>query len=125
MIPAFDSASLEDTLVSVLENRPADCEIIVVLAVPYTDPWSIGDEVRFVQAPAAATVVDCVNVGMASSFGEIAHVLRSGWRATDGWADAALAPPADAGVLGNAGTGTLPVPVTPCASSSRNQVRNP
>ena len=99
VIPAFDSASLEDTLVSVLENRPADCEIIVVLAVPYTDPWSIGDEVRFVQAPAAATVVDCVNVGMASSFGEIAHVLRSGWRATDGWADAALARFADPDVM--------------------------
>ena len=89
VIPAFDAASLEDTLVSVLENRPADCEIVVVLAVPYADPWSIGDEVRFVQAPAGASVVDCVNVGMASSGGEIVHVLRAGWRATDGWAEAA------------------------------------
>lgn len=90
VIPAFDAASLEDTLVSVLENRPADCEIIAVLTVAYADPWSIGDEVRFVQAPAGATVVDCVNVGMASSAAEIVHVLRAGWRATDGWADAAI-----------------------------------
>jgi hypothetical protein len=90
VIPAFDAATLEDTLVSVLENRPADCEIIAVLAVPYADPWSIGDEVQFVQAPASATVVDCVNVGMASSTGRIVHVLRAGWRATDGWAEAAL-----------------------------------
>lgn len=90
VIPAFDAAALEDTLVSVLENRPADSEVIVVLAVPYTDPWSIGDEVRFVQAPAAATMVDCVNVGVASGGAPIVHVLRSGWRATEGWAEAAL-----------------------------------
>jgi hypothetical protein len=99
VIPAFDAATLEDTLVSVLENRPEDCEIVAVLAVPYADPWSIGNEVRFVQAPAAATLVDCVNVGMASSAGRIVHVLRAGWRATDGWADAALERFADPDVI--------------------------
>jgi hypothetical protein len=91
VIPAADVAALEDTLVSVLENRPADCEIIAALAVPYADPWSIGDEVRFVPAPAGAGLIDCVNLGVASSAGEIVHVLAAGWRATEGWADAALA----------------------------------
>lgn len=114
VIPAFDAASLEDTLVSVLESRPADCEIIAVLAVPYADPWSIGDEVRFVQAPASATVVDCVNVGLASSMGEIVHVLRAGWRATDGWAEAALERFADPDV-------TAVVPLT-VAASDRGRV---
>lgn len=95
VIPAFDAATLEDTLVSVLERRPADCEIIAVLAMPYADPWSIGEEVRFVQAPAAATLVDCVNVGLASSSGGIVHVLRAGWQATEGWAEAAVARFAD------------------------------
>ena len=51
VIPAADTAALEETLVSVLENRPADCEIIAALAVPYADPWNIGEEVRFMQAP--------------------------------------------------------------------------
>jgi hypothetical protein len=114
VIPAFDSASLEETLVSVLENRPADCEIVAVLAMPYTDPWSIGDEVRFVQAPASATVVDCVNVGMATSSARIVHVLRAGWRATEGWADAALGRFADPLV-------TAVVPLT-VAASDRSRV---
>jgi len=91
VIPADDVAAFEDTLVSVLENRPADCEIVATLTVPYADPWNIGEEVRFVPAPAGASLVDCVNVGVASSGGRIVHVLAAGWRATEGWTDAALA----------------------------------
>lgn len=91
VIPAADVAALEDTLVSVLENRPADCEIVVALSVPYDDPWNISDEVRFVQAPGGTGLVGRVNVGVASSSGEIIHVLSAGCRATEGWANAALA----------------------------------
>jgi hypothetical protein len=91
VIPAADVAALEDTLVSVLENRPADCEIVAALAVPYADPWSIGEEVRFVPAPMGAGLIDCMNLGVASCTGEIVHVLAAGWRATEGWAEAALA----------------------------------
>lgn len=91
VIPAGDAAALEDTLVSVLERRPDDCEIIVALSVPYDDPWNISEEVRFVQAPAGTGLVGRVNVGIASSNGDIVHILAAGCRATDGWADAALA----------------------------------
>ena len=52
VIPMTTGAGdLEDTLVSVLENRPDESEIVVVLARPYADPWNLRDEVRFVQAP--------------------------------------------------------------------------
>ena len=91
VIPAADAAALEDTLVSVLENRPADSEIIAALAVPYGDPWNIADEVRFVQAPAGTGLAACANLGVAVSRGEVVHVLAAGWRATEGWADAAVA----------------------------------
>ncbi len=91
VIPAADAAALEDTLVSVLERRPADCEIIVALSVPYDDPWNIAEEVRFVQAPAGTGLVGRVNVGVASSCGDVVHILAAGSRATDGWADAAMA----------------------------------
>lgn len=91
VIPAADAASLEDTLVSVLERRPADCEIIVALSVPYDDPWNIAEEVRFVQAPAGTGLVGRVNVGVASSRGDVVHILAAGSRATDGWTDAAIA----------------------------------
>lgn len=84
-------AALEETLVSVLENRPDDCEIIVVLARSYADPWNIGDEVRFVQAPSGATLASCVNLGIAASEAPVIHVLTAGWRATPNWVDAPLA----------------------------------
>ena len=46
------STRLDDTLVSVLENRPANCEIIVVHTEPYDDPYDLAGEVRFLEARA-------------------------------------------------------------------------
>lgn len=86
VIPAF-----EETLVSVLENRPDDTEVIVVLGCEYSDPWNIRDEVEFLRAPEGSSLVACVNVGLGGCSGEVVHVLAPGWRATPDWADAALA----------------------------------
>ena len=69
VIPAADASALEDTLVSVLENRPADSEIIAALTVPYADPWNISEEVRFVQAPVGTSLAACANLGVALSKG--------------------------------------------------------
>jgi hypothetical protein len=82
-----DTAAMEETLVSVLEHRPDDCEIVVSLGCEYADPWNIREEVRFVQAPSGSTLVGCVNLGVAASEGEVVHVLAAGWRATEGWTD--------------------------------------
>jgi len=91
VIPApADTTAMEETLVSVLENRPDDCEIVVALGCEYADPWNIREEVRFVQAPAGSGLVSCVNLGVAASEGEIVHVLAAGWRATAGWTAAAV-----------------------------------
>lgn len=88
VIPASgDAATLEETLVSVLENRPADCEVIAAHACDYADPWGIGDEVRLLRAPRRTNVVGCTNLGIAAATGSVIHVLAAGWRATDGWTD--------------------------------------
>ena len=51
VIPVLgDPQQLDDTLLSVLENRPANCEILVVHNQPYHDPYNLSDEVRFVEA---------------------------------------------------------------------------
>ena len=42
---------LESTLVSVLENRPRDVEIIVVANFAYDDPYDLAGEVRIMAAP--------------------------------------------------------------------------
>jgi hypothetical protein len=81
---------LEDSLVSVLENRPADCEIIVVLNRRYDDPYELHDEVTFVRARRGSGLVQCINLGIESSRSEVVHLLRCGTEVNPGWADAAL-----------------------------------
>jgi len=91
VIPApSDPAALEDTLVSVLEKRPADSEVIVALGCSYDDPWNIREEVTFVQAPIGSSLVACTNLGVAASNAAVTHVLAAGWRATEGWTDGPL-----------------------------------
>ena len=92
-----DVGRLEDTLVSVLANRPADCQILVVLSQPYADPYSLAGEVRFLPCEAApgAALAESIWRGIAASEAPIVHLLGCGREATLGWADAALARFAD------------------------------
>jgi len=83
---------LEDTLLSVLENRPDDSEIIVVLDEPYADPYNLKDEIRFVETPGGACLAAAINHGLLVSRAPIAHVLLCGARASEGWCDTALKP---------------------------------
>jgi hypothetical protein len=92
IIPVLGSAArLETTLVSVLEKRPADCEIVVVLNAAYDDPYDLDGEVRFVQVPAKMGLVESVNEGIQASASPIVHVLASGVEVAEGWTDAVLA----------------------------------
>ena len=64
-----DAVFFESTLASVLQNRPADCEVLVVQPRAYDDPYELGGEVRFLQAPADSSTVDLINVGIQSATG--------------------------------------------------------
>jgi len=86
-----DTVALEETLLSVLENRPEGCEVVVALDCDYADPWNLADEVRFVRAPAGTGLVGCVTAGVEASGGDVVHLLAAGWKATPGWTDAAVA----------------------------------
>ena len=86
-----DLKRFEDTLVSVLENQPERSEVVVVLNQPYDDPYALRGEVAFVEGPPGADLVDCFAHGLAESSGPVVHVIASGFEATPGWADAALA----------------------------------
>ena len=69
---------LEGSLVGVLENRPDDCQVIVVLNDAYDDPYDLHDEVTFVEAPLGAGPVACLNLGIAAASAPIVHVLACG-----------------------------------------------
>jgi hypothetical protein len=92
VIPAWGSWSeLETSLVSVLENRPGACEILVALNRPYADPYDLGDEVRFLELPAKTTLVEAWNESLAACRGSIVHFLACGAIVEDDWARHALA----------------------------------
>jgi O-antigen biosynthesis protein len=91
VIPVLgDQKPLDDTLVSVLENRPANSEILVVHNKPYDDPYELAGEVRFVPAPRRSGFVQCVNLGVSESRAAVIHVLACGVEVRPGWANAAL-----------------------------------
>ena len=90
VIPATEVSGLEETLVSVLENRPADCDIIVAHTMRYDDPWNIREEVSFVEPPRGSGLIGCIHAGAAAATGDVIHVLAAGWKATEGWTEPAL-----------------------------------
>jgi GT2 family glycosyltransferase len=91
VIPVLgNSQQLDDTLVSVLENRPANCEVLVVHNEPYNDPYELAGEVQFIQAERKAGFAECLNLGLAACQAPVVHVLTCGVKVQAGWADAAL-----------------------------------
>jgi hypothetical protein len=82
--------SLESTLVSVLENRPADCEILVALDRKYNDPYDLSGEVQFVGGH-KARLIESVNEAIATTRAHFVHLLSSGCTVSEGWTNQALA----------------------------------
>ncbi|MGD0383343.1 MAG: glycosyltransferase [Thermoguttaceae bacterium] len=91
LIPVLNKLKkLEDTLVSILENRPANCQIVVVLNEPYDDPYQLRDEVCFVNAALDADLIESINFGLANCRAPIVHILTCGMEVSPGWTDAVL-----------------------------------
>jgi hypothetical protein len=85
-----DLEGLENTLVSVLENRPARSQVVVALGCPYDDPYELASEIEFVRAPDGAPLAAVLNTALAACRAPVAHVLSCGVEATAGWTDAAM-----------------------------------
>jgi len=91
VIPALGSFNaLEATLVSVLQNRPTHCEVVVALDRPYADPYQLADEVRFVVVREARSVAEVLDGVVKFCRGAVLHVLTPGVEVEDGWTDAPL-----------------------------------
>lgn len=91
VIPALGEIdAMENSLVSVLEHRPDDCEIIVVLNRPYADPYDLAGEVTFVEAAPHSGLAACAERGIAAAGADIVHVLAAGCEVVENWTDEAL-----------------------------------
>lgn len=84
-----DVVAFEESLVSVLENRPSGAEVWVAHDGTYQDPFDLGDEVRFVTARSnnLATLISAAAEVVASKF---VHVIGGGVRATHDWTRSAV-----------------------------------
>lgn len=80
---------LEDTLLSVLESRPRDCEIIVAHDGSYSDPYQLADEVLFVETNASSSLTTKLNEALFAACAPVVHILSEGTKVTDGWCEAA------------------------------------
>jgi len=94
-MPATGSqAEIDDTLLSILENRPSACEIIVVHDPSYVDPYNLADEVRFVSASKTkcrdTRMLEYFNLGFEHCDGDIVHTLMPGLTIAAGWHETAL-----------------------------------
>ena len=91
IIPVLgDLHKLEDTLVSVLENRPSNTETIVVFNRPYDDPYGLRNEISLLEAPRSSRLIDCIRFGIDASEGSIFHVLQPGVVVGPHWVEKVL-----------------------------------
>ena len=77
-------------MLSVLENRPRNCEILVVLGQSYEDPYQLSDEVRFLPALGSGFAA-CLNLGINTTSAPIVHLLACGSTVSEGWTESAMA----------------------------------
>lgn len=85
-----DDVVLESTILSVLENKPQDSEVIVVHDGSYRDPYHLQDELLLVQVD-STTPVGLLNAGVAAAKSPVVCLLCDGATVSDElWADAPL-----------------------------------
>jgi hypothetical protein len=90
VIPCIGGAAeFDGTLVSVLQNRPADCEVLVVHTAPYDDPYSLRSEVRFIESR-GGSLCELLNPAIDEAVGEVLHVVGCGLEVTENWTVAAM-----------------------------------
>ena len=84
----------ERTLASVLQNLPADTEVLATHC-GYTDPYDLGEEVRFIELPKTASINHAtrhaLQVAIDESDCNVINLLTDGVEVTEGWCDWAVA----------------------------------
>jgi hypothetical protein len=87
---AGDSSRFETTLVSVLESRPRDCEILVPHDGSYEDPYQLSDEVLFIETSARSSESTLINEALKAACAPVVHVIRCGASVSEGWVEEPL-----------------------------------
>jgi hypothetical protein len=83
-------SSFEETLISVLENRPRGAEVIVSCDENYSDPYALEGEVEFIRLQSSCNWIEHANAAAQRSRGDAIHWLWPGAHVEEGWTDAAV-----------------------------------
>jgi hypothetical protein len=84
------SNEFENSLASILQNRPYDCEVLVTHANEYNDPYALSGEVCFLHIPEATNIPQLVNAGFEAARSGVVHVLQCGVSVEEDWVEPAL-----------------------------------
>ena len=79
------ASQFDDTLASILRNRPASSQIIVAHDGSYSDPFGLADEVDFVSTERKPHLIRLLNCGLRVATGQFIVTLRPGVELSDGW----------------------------------------
>ncbi len=78
-------AALEQTLLSLLEHKDHQCEVIVVHAGNYADPYQLGDDEVVLVNSDAKTAAELLNEGIQSAVAPVLQFILPGTEANDLW----------------------------------------
>jgi hypothetical protein len=86
-----DDSGLELTLLSILENRGRDLEVLISHDGSYTDPYSLGqDEAVLIESRKGSSLSSQLNLAVASACSPYIQVLMPGTVLENGWYNEAL-----------------------------------
>jgi hypothetical protein len=87
-----DSQALENTLVSVLELRSPDHELLIVHRGEYQDPYGLqGNEAKVLETPASTSLAEQLNIAVQNATGDVLQVVLPGTVLEADWCVDALA----------------------------------
>ena len=87
-----DSQALENTLVSVLELRSPDDELLIVHRGEYQDPYGLqGNEAKVLETPASTSLAEQLNIAVQNVTGDVLQVVLPGTVLEHDWCVDALA----------------------------------
>lgn len=86
-----DDSGLESTLLSLLENRIDDCEILVAHTGDYRDPYGLQeDEVILIETSSKSSLAEQLNLATKTACSSSVQYLLPGATVTANWAEEAL-----------------------------------
>jgi hypothetical protein len=87
-----DDAGLEVTLLSILENRDCDLEVIIAHDGSYADPYGLDqDEAVLIESPEGSSMTSQINLSAASACSPYIQVLMPGTTVDRDWFDEPIA----------------------------------